>query len=287
MGAVALVGPVVRRGGAGGRNGHGRRHISSAVHGLASERIGLDVTADEAAMTGGRAGLPGAARGVVAAWAATGLVTLALAMHRLWVAGWPTLTDVVVAAVFGALLAASWVWPIALSIDDQSDTFDLDEAFFVLLILLVPAAMTVGVFAVVAILVQALKNRSLFKSVFNAGRVVTSAGVAALVFVLLHGPAHTVGYAQVGGGAGCVRVLPGAQHRRHRLHPGHARDAVAGGRVRRSLGQAARRRRRRRLSRSRRPCLCPLTRSSCRSPSCPCSCSALWGRADSPSGTTG
>ncbi len=66
------------------------------------------------------------------------------------------------------------------------------------MILFVPAAMTVLVFAVVAILVQALKNRSLFKSVFNAGRVVTSAGVAALVFVLLHGPDHTVGYAQVG-----------------------------------------------------------------------------------------
>jgi diguanylate cyclase (GGDEF)-like protein/PAS domain S-box-containing protein len=125
-------------------------------------------------------------------------VTLALATHRLWVTGWPTVTDVVVAGVFGALLAASWVWPIWLSIDDRSDTFDLDEGFFVLLILLVPAAMTVLVFAVAAILVQVVKNRSLFKSVYNAGRVVTSAGVAALVFVLLHGPGHTVGYAQVG-----------------------------------------------------------------------------------------
>ena len=196
-------------------------------------------------MAGGQAGLRGT-RGVVAAWAAVGLVTLGLATYRLWVSGWPTLTDVVVAAVYGALLAASWVWPLTLSIGDHSDTFDLDEGFFVLLILLVPPAMTVLVFAVVAIVVQALKSWSLFRAVFNASRVVTSAGVAALVFVLLHGPGHTVGYAQVGPALVAVRVLPGAQHRRHGLHFGHARDAVAGGGVRRSLGQAAGRRRERR-----------------------------------------
>ena len=47
-------------------------------------------------------------------------------------------TDVVLAVVFGALMAASWIWPIMLYIDDESDAIDLDEAFFVLLVLLVP-----------------------------------------------------------------------------------------------------------------------------------------------------
>ncbi len=57
----------------------------------------------------------------------------------------------------------------------------MDEAFFVLLILLVPAPMTVLVFAFVSVAAQAIKRRPLVKSVFNAGQVLTSAGVGAVV----------------------------------------------------------------------------------------------------------
>ena len=222
------------------------------------ERIGVDVTTDQAPMAGGQAGLRGT-RGVVAAWAAVGLVTLGLATYRLWVSGWPTLTDVVVAAVYGALLAASWVWPLTLSIGDHSDAFDLDEGFFVLLILLVPPAMTVLVFAVVAIVVQALKSRSLFRAVFNASRVVTSAGVTALVFVHLHGPDHTVGYAQVGAAlvaSACYLALNTAAIASILATLGTPwREAVFGGLWGRLLvaGAAS-------VLRSRWPCWCPLAR---------------------------
>ena len=87
---------------------------------------------------------------------------------------------------------------------------DLDEGFFVLLILLVPAALTVLVFAVVAVVAQAVKRRSLVKSAFNVGQVVTSAGIAALVFVLLHGADESAGYVKVGAalvGALCYLVV--------------------------------------------------------------------------------
>ena len=149
-------------------------------------------------MTGRKAGLPSSAKIVVAAWVTTGTVALVIAAQRLWVTGWPGGIATIFAAVFGTLMAASWIWPIMLSIDDQSDAFDLDQGFFVLLIMLVPAAMTVLVFAVVAVVAQAVKRRPLVKSAFDVGQVVTSAGIGALAFVLLHGPDHSAGYLKVG-----------------------------------------------------------------------------------------
>ena len=181
----------------------------------------------------GKAGLPRSAQIVIAAWAVTGTVALAVAAQRLWVTGWPSATETMFAVVFGALMAASWVWPIVLYIDDRSDPFDLDEGFFVLLVLLVPAAMTVIVFAVVSIVAQALKRRPLAKSVFSVGQVVTSAGVAALAFVLLHGGQESAGYVKVGAaliGALCYLVVRTGCHR---LDPVHLRHPLAGDGVRR------------------------------------------------------
>ncbi len=161
-------------------------------------------------MTSGKAGLPRPALLVVAAWATTGTVALVIAARHLWVTGWPSASETVFAVVFGALMAVSWVWPIMLHIEGQSAAFDLDEGFFVLLIMLVPTAMTVLVFAVTAVVAQAVKRRALVKSAFNVGQVVTSAGVAALAFALLHGAHYSVGYAKVGAaliGALCYLVV--------------------------------------------------------------------------------
>jgi diguanylate cyclase (GGDEF)-like protein/PAS domain S-box-containing protein len=135
---------------------------------------------------------------VVALWAASGLVTLALSLSAMGHVGWPGGLAVTLAAVFGALMAATWIWPITLYVDGESDGIDVDEAFFVLLILLVPASMTVLVFAFVSVAAQAIKRRPLVKSVFNAGQVLTSVGVGAVVFTALHGtPESHVGFASV------------------------------------------------------------------------------------------
>ncbi len=149
-------------------------------------------------MTGGKAALRTSAWVVVAAWVIMGVATLAVAVLRLAVVGWPGGTETMFAVVFGLLMAASWIWPIRLSVDDESDAFDLDEGFFVLLILLVPASLTVVVFAIVAVVVQVAKRRALIKSIFNVGQIVTSAGFATLVFVLVRGADSQVGYATVG-----------------------------------------------------------------------------------------
>ncbi|HEX4161508.1 MAG TPA: EAL domain-containing protein [Acidimicrobiales bacterium] len=149
--------------------------------------------------------LPRSSRVVVALWAVGGLVTLALSLMSMANAGRINGMDVVFAAVFGTLLAATWIWPLTLFFDGESDGIDFDEGFFVLLILLVSPAMTVMVFAFVTLAAQAIRRRPLAKSIFNSGQVVTSVGVAALVFGLLHGtPDSRVGY------AGVVAALAGA-----------------------------------------------------------------------------
>jgi diguanylate cyclase (GGDEF)-like protein/PAS domain S-box-containing protein len=137
-------------------------------------------------------------RFVVGLWAAAGLSACAVSLYRTVTVGAPTATVIMFAAVFGVLMAASWVWPITMYIDGESDAIDLDEAFFVLLVLLIPAALTVLVFAFITIAAQAIKRRPLVKSAFNVGQVATSVGLGALVFTALHGAHAPVGYAKVG-----------------------------------------------------------------------------------------
>ena len=73
---------------------------------------------------------------------------------------------------FGALLAATWIWPITFFVDGESDGDRLRRG--------VPrragparcrSAMTVLVFAFVTVTAQAIKRRPLVKSIFNAGQV--------------------------------------------------------------------------------------------------------------------
>ena len=155
--------------------------------------------------------LPKSSRVVIALWAAAGLVALTLSLNAMANAGPPGAMEVAFAAVFGALLAATWIWPLTLYFDGESDAIDFDEGFFVLFVLLVPSAMTVLIFAFVVAAAQAIKRRPLAKSIFNVGQVVASVGAGALVFTLLHGtPEDHVGYASLAAalaGAACYFVV--------------------------------------------------------------------------------
>jgi diguanylate cyclase (GGDEF)-like protein/PAS domain S-box-containing protein len=154
--------------------------------------------------------LPKMSRLVIAGWALTGLVALGIGLDRTLAAGWPGADAIWFTSVFGVLMAISWIWPITLYIGGESDAIDFDEGFLVLFLLLVPASMSVLVFAAVTIAAQAIKRRPLAKSIFNVGQVVTSAGVGALAFVALHGSTGSLGYAKVGAaivGALCYFVV--------------------------------------------------------------------------------
>ena len=126
------------------------------------------------------------------------MLALGAAARQLWMSGGTGWTEAMFAVVFGALLAASWLWPIMLYLDERSNAFDLDEGFFVLLVLLVPAALTVVVFAAAAVAVHVLRRRSVLASAFDVARVTTAAGVSSAVFVALDGAADPTGYLRVG-----------------------------------------------------------------------------------------
>ena len=101
-------------------------------------------------------------------------------------------------SVFGALMAASWIWPITLFVHDNPTCSTSTKDFFVLLILLVPPGLTVWSSRSWRWWRTLVKRRAVLRTAFNVGRVVTSAGAAALVFVLLDGPQHPTGYVKVG-----------------------------------------------------------------------------------------
>ncbi len=142
--------------------------------------------------------LPKAARLTIGFWAATGLVTLLVAVVRLVGTGWPGSTKLIIAAVFGLLMAGNWLWPLMLYVDGESDGINLDECFFVVMVLLVPRSVTILVFVLVAVVAQAIKHRPLAKSIFNVGQMLTGAGTGIIVFSLLRTTQGPTGYANVG-----------------------------------------------------------------------------------------
>ena len=82
-----------------------------------------------------------------------------------------------VAAVMGVLALASWVWPVVVYRDGESEAFNTDDGFFVILALLVPPLLTLTTLALAFILAQAARRRSFVKSAFNTGQVLTAAGL--------------------------------------------------------------------------------------------------------------
>ena len=255
--------------------------------GVRERAVGAGVTADgirpAAAMRRGPS-----TRAVAAMWAVAGLLAATVALRHTLSAGAPTATVIAFAAVFGVLMAAGCIWPITLYVAESPDAIDVDEGFFVLLVLLVPASLTVLVFAVA--MVVALRSGAAHWpwSAFNVGRVVTSVGLGALVFAFLHGSARaSPGYAKVGAALAGAVVLLRRQHRRHGRRSWRPWALLAPDGVRGARGQAPRRRRAASASPSRPACCSPITRVTCPSPCCPCWSCAPWATATSTPGTTG
>ena len=81
----------------------------------------------------------------------------------------------------GVLALASWVWPVVVYRGGESEAFNMDEGFFVILALLVPPLLTLGTMALATILAQAVRRRPIVKSAFNAGQALIAAGVGLAV----------------------------------------------------------------------------------------------------------
>jgi diguanylate cyclase (GGDEF)-like protein/PAS domain S-box-containing protein len=140
--------------------------------------------------------IPAATGAVVAASVAGGILTLLVAMWqsspaRLEERQW------VIAAAMGVLVLGSWIWPVVVYREGESEAFNMDEAFFVILALLVPPLVTLGTLALATVTAQAARRRPLVKSAFNAGQVVIAAGLGIAVSRVMAAPAVSLTPAQV------------------------------------------------------------------------------------------
>jgi diguanylate cyclase (GGDEF)-like protein/PAS domain S-box-containing protein len=121
--------------------------------------------------------IPRATEAMVAASVAGGLLTLVVATWRQ--SGVVQLDERqwIVAAAMGALVLGSWIWPVVVYREGESEAFNMDEGFFVILALLVPPLATLGTLALATAMAQAVRRRPLVKSAFNVGQVLMAAGL--------------------------------------------------------------------------------------------------------------
>jgi diguanylate cyclase (GGDEF)-like protein/PAS domain S-box-containing protein len=134
---------------------------------------------------------------IVLASTTGGVLTFVIAVLRQPANGHVSVSQWVIAAAMGALIAGSWVWPVVVYRDDESETFNMDEGFFVILAVLVPPVMTLGTIALATVLAQAARRRPVVKSAFNGGQVLLAAGAGLAVSRCLAAPTHLLGAAQL------------------------------------------------------------------------------------------
>ena len=141
-------------------------------------------------------GIPRATGVVVAASIAGGVLTLLVAM---WRSGLVRVDERqwIIAAAMGVLVLGSWIWPVVVYREGESEAFNMDEAFFVILALLVPPLVTLGTLALATVTAQAVRRRPLVKSAFNAGQVVTAAGLGISASRVIAAPTASLTPAQV------------------------------------------------------------------------------------------
>ena len=118
--------------------------------------------------------LPQASRSIIAATIAGGLTTAAVVVANDSTHVHMTAELWAISVVVCALMLYGWARPLVLFRGSQSQAFQFDEAFFVVLALLTPPRVTVTVFAVAVVLSQIAKRRPLVKSAFNLGEVMLS-----------------------------------------------------------------------------------------------------------------
>jgi len=155
------------------------------------EQLGMELTPARPTMK-----IPRAAGAVVTASVAGGVLTLLVAMSQSGL-GRVGERQWIIAAAMGVLVLGSWIWPVVVYREGESEAFNMDEAFFVILALLVPPLVTLGTLALATVTAQAARRRPLVKSAFNVGQVVIAAGLGIAVSRGIAAPTASLTPAQV------------------------------------------------------------------------------------------
>jgi hypothetical protein len=90
--------------------------------------------------------------------------------------------------IFVALVAVTWLWPLLLYRGSESEAVHFDEGFVVMMVLLLPPMAVVLGFTAATVISQAIRRRSLVKSVFNVGQLAVSVGAATAVVHVVAAP---------------------------------------------------------------------------------------------------
>jgi diguanylate cyclase (GGDEF)-like protein/PAS domain S-box-containing protein len=144
--------------------------------------------------------LPRVTRAFVAATVLGGAFALVLATWRQPAVGQVSQGQWLVAATIGALAVGSQVWPVVVFRGGESETFNMDEGFFVILALLEPPLVTLGTLTLATVVAQAARRRPVVKSAFNAGQVLVAAGLGLAVSRTVAAPSGSLTAGQIAAG---------------------------------------------------------------------------------------
>jgi diguanylate cyclase (GGDEF)-like protein len=129
--------------------------------------------------------MPNKLKAAIGAAIAAGVLTLALTVALAHGEGIGPLPQFV---AFTVVLALSWGFPMFMLRRDETEAFQLDEAFLVAMSILLPPMGTVLAFGVAAVIGRLVpRRRPLVRIAFNAGVVMTSAGMSLAVARLAGG----------------------------------------------------------------------------------------------------
>jgi diguanylate cyclase (GGDEF)-like protein/PAS domain S-box-containing protein len=138
--------------------------------------------------------LPGAAKAVLAATVAAGLLCAFLVVAAFGPKGFGSPT---VLLVLSGLVLASWVWPILMYSDGSSQAHHPSEGVFVVLALVSPPMGTIAAFLLATVVAQVIRRRAAVKSVFNVAQITISASAGLAVVHLLAPPGNRLGVPQL------------------------------------------------------------------------------------------
>ncbi len=118
--------------------------------------------------------LPPKVRATVVGFSLTGAVTLVVAAALVPSQGLGPAYELVPLTI---LLALGWAFPLLVLRREETEAFQLDEAFFVAMALLLPAPGTIGVFFTAMVVGNIVRRRPLTRAAFNIGQTLTAVGL--------------------------------------------------------------------------------------------------------------
>jgi len=118
--------------------------------------------------------LPPKVRATVVGFTVTGAVTVGVAAALVPSHGLGPAYELVPLTI---LLALGWAFPLLVLRKEETEAFQLDEAFFVAMALLLPVPGTVAVFLAAMLIGNGVRRRPLTRAAFNIGQTLTAVGL--------------------------------------------------------------------------------------------------------------